>query len=94
MGEGVRAGEDLVLFQRVSLAARRMNSADFPMLGDRVTIFINSVALGSVRLGDDSRVGACSLVLHDVEAGATVVGVPAAPLRRKPAAEVPRDWEG
>ena len=65
-----------------------------PILGDRVIIFANSVVLGSVRLGDDSRVGACSLVLHDVAAGVTVAGTPAVPLTPKPASSGPRDQEG
>jgi len=86
VGKGVRAGTDLVLFQNVSIAARRYNTADYATLGDRVMIFANSVVLGSVRLGDDSRVGACSLVLHDVGDGVTVAGTPAAPLAPKPAA--------
>jgi len=94
VGKGVRAGKDIILFQNVSLAARRWNSEDYPIIGDRVVIFANSVVLGSVRLGDDSRVGACSLVLHDVPAGVTVAGTPAVPLTPKPAAAGPRDGEG
>lgn len=94
VGKGVRAGKDLTLFQSGSLAARRSNSEDYPILGDRVIIFASSVVLGSVRLSDDSRVGACSLVLHDVPAGVTVAGVPAVPLTPKPAAPGPRDGEG
>ena len=94
VGKGVRAGNDIVLFQHVSIAARRYNSNDYATLGDRVMIFANSVILGSVRLGDDCRVGACSLVLHDVEAGATVVGIPAVPLGPNSAAAVPRDGKG
>ena len=94
VGKGVCAGTDLILFQNVSLAARRYNSGDYAALGDRVIIFANSVVLGAVRLGDDCRVGACSLVLHDVDAGTTVAGVPAALLRPKEAAAIPRDGKG
>jgi len=83
----------VVLFQNVSLAARRYESGDYPVLGDRVVIFANSVVLGQVHLGDDCQVGACSLVLHDVDAGATVAGMPAAPLRPKAAAADPREGE-
>lgn len=72
VGKGVRAGTDVVLFQNVSIAARSYGGSDFPTLGDRVIIFANSVVVGSVRLGDDCRVGACSLVLNDVGAGVTV----------------------
>ena len=94
VGKGVRAGTDLALFQSVSLSARRWNSEDYPILGDRVVIFSSSVVLGSIRLGDDSRVGACSLVLHDVEAGVTVAGTPAVPLAPKPSAAGARNDGG
>jgi len=48
----------------------------------------------SVRLGDDSRVGACSLVLHDVPGGVTIAGTPAVPLTPKSEAAGPWEQEG
>ncbi len=93
VGKGVRAGKDVVLFQNVSLAARRWDSNDYALVGDRVVIFANSVVLGSIRLGDDSRVGACSLVLHDVAPGVTVGGIPAVPLSAKGATTGPVEQE-
>lgn len=84
VGEGVRAGKDLVLFQHVSLAARRWVTGDYPSMGDGVIIYSHSVVLGAVHLGDGCRVGACSLVLHDVPAGVTVAGMPAVPVSGGP----------
>ncbi len=37
----------------------------------------NAIVLGAITLGTNSRIGAGSVVIHDVPAGATAVGVPA-----------------
>jgi serine O-acetyltransferase len=54
--------------------------------------------LGGVRVGRGAKIGAMSLVLHDVPAGATAVGVPARIIERGPGpagqeAQVTRDRE-
>ena len=77
VGNGVRSGEDLTLFQNVTLGARSLGGNDYPVLGRGVIVFANSIVTGDIRLGDGCRVGAGSVVLRDVAAGTTVVGVPA-----------------
>ncbi|MCL2429131.1 MAG: serine acetyltransferase, partial [Alphaproteobacteria bacterium] len=54
--------------------------ADRPVIGDNVTINVGAKVLGKVRLGDGSKVGANSVVIMDVPAGVTVMGVPATAL--------------
>lgn len=78
VGEHVRAGSRLKLYGGVVLGSRpdRGDNA-YPMIGDDVTIYTKATILGAVTLGDASTVGAHALVLHDVEAGATVAGTPA-----------------
>lgn len=51
-------------------------------LGERVTLGTGAVVLPGVSVGDGAVVGASSLVNRDVEAGETVVGVPARALAR------------
>jgi serine O-acetyltransferase len=80
VGNGVRSGEDLTLFQNVTLGARTFGGHDYPVVGRGVIIFANSIVTGDIRLGDGCRVGAGSVVLRDVPARATVVGVPAMPV--------------
>ena len=48
-----------------------------PRLGNRVNVGAGAKILGGVTIGDDACVGANAVVLDDVPAGATVVGVPA-----------------
>ena len=47
------------------------------MIGDRVVIYPNAVVLGGIKVGDDSRVLAGSVVLEDVPANCIVGGNPA-----------------
>lgn len=53
-----------------------------PTIGSRVDIGCGACILGNVRIGDDARIGANAVVLADVPAGATVVGIPARVVRR------------
>lgn len=73
IGHEVVAGRDLVLYQGVTLGHRRGGGQ--PRLGDRVRIGAGAKVLGPVCIGDDAVVGANSVVLADVPAGATVTGV-------------------
>ena len=50
---------------------------DFPVLGDAVFVGAGARVLGGIFLGDACKVGANAVVIDDVPAGATAVGVPA-----------------
>ena len=53
------------------------NSIGRPTIGDNVTINAGAKILGAVKIGNNSRVGANSVVLSDVPPDVTVIGVPA-----------------
>lgn len=55
-----------------------------PVIGNEVDIGSNVVILGEVKIGDGAVIGAGSVVVKDVEAGAVVVGNPARVIRIKP----------
>ena len=46
-------------------------------IGDHVFIGCQSCILGPVAIGDGAIIASCSLVIEDVPAGATAIGVPA-----------------
>jgi serine O-acetyltransferase len=52
-------------------------SVDGPTIGDEVHIGTGAKLLGPITVGDYARIGANAVVVHDVPANATVVGVPA-----------------
>jgi serine O-acetyltransferase len=50
---------------------------DRPTLGDNVTVAVGARVLGGIIIGDNATVSANSVVIHNVEANTTVMGVPA-----------------
>jgi serine O-acetyltransferase len=77
---GVRGGERVLLEHQVTIGAERRHS---PVLGDRVFVGAGARILGGVTVGSGARVGANAVVVHDVQADTTVVGVPARPVERR-----------
>ena len=75
-------GDECVIRQGCTLGIRREDEPDrAPVLGRGVSVGAGAAILGGVHLGDGSQVGANAVVLRDVPAGATVVGIPAKQLR-------------
>jgi serine O-acetyltransferase len=71
-------GDDCIIRQGVTLGNRSLDAPfDAPVLGSRVNVGAGAKILGQVRLGDGCSVGANAVVLCDVPAGASAVGVPA-----------------
>jgi serine O-acetyltransferase len=71
-------GDESVLRQGVTLGNRTAERPlDAPRLGKRVNVGAGAKILGAVTIGDDAQIGANAVVLDDVPAGATAVGVPA-----------------
>lgn len=69
-------GARCTLRQGVTLGNRHEGGA-VPSIGDDVEFGAYAQVLGGVRVGNDCRIGALSVVLCDVPDGATAVGVPA-----------------
>jgi serine O-acetyltransferase len=70
------------VFPAVTLGA---NDASVPRIGGQVDFGAGAV-IGSVTIGDHALIGANAVVVCDVPAWATAVGVPAKILRRAPGA--------
>jgi len=77
IGETVEIGDDVLLYQGVVLAGTTLKKGKrHPTIGNNVVMGAGSVALGSIAIGDGARIGAGSVVIKPVPAGATVVGIP------------------
>jgi serine O-acetyltransferase len=78
IGETAIIGDDVTLYHGVTLGGTTLEKKKrHPTLGNGVTIGNTSSVLGDIVVGDNSRVGAGSVVLRDVPPNSTVVGVPA-----------------
>jgi serine O-acetyltransferase len=78
IGETAEIGDGCTIYQGVTLGGTSLSHGKrHPTLGRNVTVGVNSSVLGAIVLGDNARVGGGSVVVKDVPANATVVGVPA-----------------
>jgi serine O-acetyltransferase len=80
---GAIIGRNCTLRQGVTIG-NRLDDGAAPVVEDNVEFGAYAQALGSIRIGANSRVGAMSLVLYDVPADTTVLGIPARPVSGKP----------
>jgi serine O-acetyltransferase len=78
IGETSVIGNDVTLYQGVTLGGTgKEKGKRHPTLHDGVFVGNNANILGNITIGENSRVGAGSVVLRDVPPDSTVVGVPA-----------------
>jgi serine O-acetyltransferase len=78
IGETAIVGSDVTLYQGVTLGGTgKGHGKRHPTICDGVFIGNNANILGNIAVGENSRVGAGSVVLTDVPPNSTVVGVPA-----------------
>ncbi len=77
IGETAEIGDDVMLYQAVTLGGTALTAIKrHPTVEDGVIVGAGAKVLGAITLGKGSRVGANAVVVKDVPAGATVVGVP------------------
>src|SRR3974390_132223 len=77
IGETAEVGDDVTLYQGVTLGGTSLNKGKrHPTIRDRVVIGGGAKVLGNITVGENCRIGAGSVVLRDVPADSTVVGVP------------------
>jgi serine O-acetyltransferase len=78
VGETAIIGDDVTLYQGVTLGGTgKEEGKRHPTLRNRVFVGNNANILGNITIGENSRVGAGSVVVRDVPPDSTVVGVPA-----------------
>lgn len=78
IGETAVVGNDVSMLHGVTLGGSGAQAGDrHPHVGDGVLLSAGAKLLGNITIGDGVKVGAGSLVLHDVPPHFTVAGVPA-----------------
>jgi serine O-acetyltransferase len=77
IGETSDIGDDCLMYQGAVLGGTSLKKEKrHPTLGNEVVIGAGAIVLGPVKIGDKARVGAGSVVVKDVPANASVIGVP------------------
>lgn len=83
IGETTIIGDNCTLYQGVTLGGTgKEHGKRHPTLGNNVMISAGAKVLGSFTIGDNSKVGAGSVVLDEVPPNSTVVGVPGRVVKR------------
>ena len=83
IGETTIIGDNVTLYQGVTLGGTgKEQGKRHPTIGNNVMISTGAKVLGSITVGDNSKIGAGSVVIHDVPPNSTVVGIPGHVVRR------------
>lgn len=78
IGETAEIGDDCMLYQGATLGGTTFKKVKrHPTLGNQVVVGAGAKILGPVIIGDQVKIGANAVVIKDVPAHATVVGIPA-----------------
>lgn len=77
IGETCVIGNNVTLYQGVTLGGTgKEKGKRHPTVGNNVVVASGAKVLGSFTVGDNSKIGAGSVVLHEVPPNSTVVGIP------------------
>jgi len=77
IGETAEIGDRCLLYQGVTLGGTgKSHGKRHPTLAENVVVGAGAKVLGAITVGTNTRIGAGSVVVRDVEADSTVVGIP------------------
>jgi serine O-acetyltransferase len=92
IGETTIIGDNVTLYQGVTLGGTgKEHGKRHPTIGNNVMISAGAKILGSFKIGDNSKIGAGSVVLEEVPPNSTVVGVPGHVVKRDNISVHPQD---
>jgi len=77
IGETAIVGDNVLLYQGVTLGGTGKETGKrHPTLGNNVVVGAGAKILGNILIGDNSYIGANAVVIKNVPANSTVVGIP------------------
>ena len=75
IGAEATIGENVTIYQNVTLGRKKGNILGCPTIGNNVTIYCNSVLVGDISIGDNTIIVCNSTILKSVEPNSKCVGV-------------------
>lgn len=84
---GAVLGRNCDVAHRVTIGASAMGRLGVPTLGDDVYVGTGATLVGKIKIGNGAKIAANTLVMSNVSAGATVMGVPGRIVMRAKAPE-------
>ena len=92
IGETTEIGDDVTIYQGVTLGGTGKETGKrHPTIGNNVLIGAGAKILGPFHVGDNAKIAANAVVLSEVEANSTCVGVPGRTVK-KGSERVDLDW--
>lgn len=83
IGETTIIGDNCTIYQGVTLGGTgKQTGKRHPTLGNNVMVSAGAKVLGNIHVGDNTKIGAGSVVLRDIPSNSTVVGVPGRIVKR------------
>ncbi|MEL1243419.1 serine acetyltransferase [Flavobacterium sp. DGU11] len=77
IGVGSVIEDNVMIWQNVTLGSKGADTKAYPHIKSNVKIFSAAQIIGGITVGENSRVGAFSVVLKDVPDNSTAIGIPA-----------------
>lgn len=84
INEGAIIGDDCILRHCVTIGNKMTANGDTlaPRIGNNVEFGAGAIVIGDIKIGDNVKIGALSVVTRSVDANTIVVGNPARPLEK------------
>jgi len=89
IGETAEIGDNVMMYHGVTLGGTGKDKGKrHPTVGNNVLIGSGAKVLGPINIGDNAKIGANSVVLSDIPANCTAVGIPGKIIKKKKSLEV------
>lgn len=82
IGEGVKIGKHVTIFQNVTLGRSDTHIPAYPAIGSNTIIYAGAVVLGDITIGNNCVVAANAVVTKNIPDDSIAVGVPAKILKK------------
>lgn len=82
LGEGVNIGNNCVIYQNVTIGAKKRNcnnmrGLQYPQIGNDCIFYAGSAIIGGIYIADGTQVGANAVLINDTEESGIYAGAPA-----------------